>query len=105
VACPAKAGDVLFFSYLTIHGSGVNTSNEARTTLLIQMRDPEDPPSVVTHLSRGQGMMLRGVDPTASAGANVEWSLSTPKPQSAMGGMGMGDPMMGGPMMGGDKQR
>ena len=104
VACPAKAGDVLFFSYLTVHGSGVNTSNEARTTLLIQMRDPEDPPSVVTHLSRGQGMMLRGVDPTASAGANVEWSLSTPKPQSAMGGMGMGDPMMGGPMMGGDKK-
>jgi hypothetical protein len=35
----------------------------------------------------------------------VEWSLSTPKPQSAMGSMGMGDPMMGGPMMGGDKQR
>jgi hypothetical protein len=49
-------------------------------------------------------MMLRGVDPTASAGSNVEWSLSTPKPQSAMGGMGMGDPMMGGPMMGGDKK-
>jgi ectoine hydroxylase-related dioxygenase (phytanoyl-CoA dioxygenase family) len=24
VPCPAKAGDVLFFSYLTIHGSGVN---------------------------------------------------------------------------------
>ncbi len=23
VACPAKAGDVLFFSYLTIHGSGI----------------------------------------------------------------------------------
>ena len=62
-------------------------------------------------------MMLRGVDPTASAGSNVEWSLSTPKPQSAMGdpmggtmggmggmGMGMGDPMggmgMGDPMGG-----
>jgi ectoine hydroxylase-related dioxygenase (phytanoyl-CoA dioxygenase family) len=63
--CPAKAGDVLFFSYLTIHGSGVNTSDEARTTLLIQMRDPEDKPTVDTHQSRGQGMMLRGVDPTA----------------------------------------
>ena len=99
VACPAKAGDVLFFSYLTVHGSGVNTSTEARTTLLVQMRDPEDQPTIVTHLSRGQGMMLRGVDPTASAGSNVEWSLSTPKPQSAMGGMGMGmgmgDPMGG----------
>jgi ectoine hydroxylase-related dioxygenase (phytanoyl-CoA dioxygenase family) len=63
VACPAKAGDALFFSYLTIHGSGVNISPEARTTLLIQMRDPEDPPTVKTHESRGQGMMLRGFDP------------------------------------------
>ncbi|MBO0783007.1 MAG: phytanoyl-CoA dioxygenase family protein [Ktedonobacteraceae bacterium] len=61
--CPAEAGDVLFFSYLTIHGSGINTSNEARTTLLVQMRDPQDPPSKQVHLSRGQGMLLRGVDP------------------------------------------
>ena len=65
VPCPAKAGDVLFFNYLTIHGSGVNISQEARTTLLVQMRDPEDKPTVNTHESRGQGMMLRGYDPTA----------------------------------------
>src|SRR5262249_14959073 len=57
---PAQAGDVLFFTYLTIHGSGVNTSDEARTTLLVQMRDPADRPTVLRHLSRGQGMMLRG---------------------------------------------
>jgi ectoine hydroxylase-related dioxygenase (phytanoyl-CoA dioxygenase family) len=63
IPCPAKAGDALFFSYLTIHGSGLNTSSEARTTLLVQMRDPEDPPTIKTHESRGQGMMLRGVDP------------------------------------------
>lgn len=63
VACEAEAGDVLFFSYLTIHGSGVNTSNEARTTLLVQMRDPSDPPTLKTHESRGQGMILRGIDP------------------------------------------
>lgn len=62
---PAKAGDAIFFSYLTIHGSGVNTSSEARTTVLVQVRDPEDPPTIQTHLSRGQGMMLRGIDPTA----------------------------------------
>lgn len=62
--CPAEAGDVLFFSYLTIHGSGINTSNEARTTVLVQMRDPADPPLVRTHESRAQGMMLAGVDPT-----------------------------------------
>lgn len=61
--CPAEAGDVLFFNYFTIHGSGLNVSEEARTTLLIQMRDPEDEPTVDTHKSRGQGMMLLGVDP------------------------------------------
>src|SRR4051794_27198364 len=49
VPCPAQAGDVLFFSYLTIHGSGINSSDEARTTLLVQMRDPADPPLVATH--------------------------------------------------------
>lgn len=65
VPCPAGAGDVLFFSYLTIHGSGVNVSDEARTTVLIQMRDPLDPPTVKTHESRGQGMLLRGFDPAA----------------------------------------
>ncbi len=63
--CPARAGDILFFNYLTIHGSGVNVSQEARTTLLVQLRDPEDKPTVNTHESRGQGMMLRGYDPTA----------------------------------------
>ena len=41
--CPAKAGDVLFFSYLTVHGSGV--SDEARTMLLVRLRDPGDPPA------------------------------------------------------------
>jgi ectoine hydroxylase-related dioxygenase (phytanoyl-CoA dioxygenase family) len=98
VACPARAGDVLLFSYLTVHGSGVNTSGEARTTLLVQMRDPTDRPTTNVHLSRGQGMMLRGIDPTASAGSSVEWSLSTP---GATGAMGMGGPMMGGGTMGG----
>ena len=69
--CPAKAGDVLFFTYQTIHGSGLNTSDEARTTLLVQMRDPTDLPTEQIHLSRGQGMMLRGVDPLAGAGTAV----------------------------------
>jgi ectoine hydroxylase-related dioxygenase (phytanoyl-CoA dioxygenase family) len=66
VPCPAEAGDVLFFSYLTIHGSGLNVSSEARTTLLVQMRDPSDPPTAKMHESRGQGTMLRGIDPTAT---------------------------------------
>lgn len=98
----AKAGDALFFSYLTIHGSGINTSSEARTTILIQMRDPADPPTIRTHESRGQGMMLRGIDP----------SCATTKPLSeaktdvpAMGAMESKEErqgaMMGGSMMGG----
>ena len=65
VACPATAGDILFFSYLTIHGSGINVSSEARTTMLLQMRDPLDRPTLKTHESRGQGMMLRGLDTAA----------------------------------------
>ncbi|PQV65290.1 Ectoine hydroxylase-related dioxygenase, phytanoyl-CoA dioxygenase (PhyH) family [Abditibacterium utsteinense] len=61
---PAKAGDVVFFSYLTIHGSSLNTSDEARTTLLVQLRDPEDNPTIKTHESPGQGWMIAGIDPT-----------------------------------------
>ena len=72
VPVPAKAGDVLFFSYLTVHGSGVNTSGEARTTLLVQMRDPTDHPLHLTHLSRGQGIILRGIDPEADADPMVD---------------------------------
>lgn len=60
VPCPAKAGDVLFMNYLLVHGSGVNVSQEARTTLLVQFRSSGDRPTVQTHLSKGQGMMLRG---------------------------------------------
>jgi ectoine hydroxylase-related dioxygenase (phytanoyl-CoA dioxygenase family) len=61
---PAKAGDAIFFNYLTVHGSGINRSDEARTTLLIQLRDPADPQLNNRHASRGQGMMLAGIDPT-----------------------------------------
>lgn len=95
--CPAKAGDVLFFSYLTIHGSGINTSDEARTTLLVQMRDPVDPPTFRTHESRGQGMMLRGVDPSC---ATTKPSSETASSVTMGGGMGSGM-AMGGGMMGG----
>jgi len=45
---PAKAGDAIFMNYLLVHGSGVNRSDE---------------PLVEKHGSRGQGMMLAGVDP------------------------------------------
>jgi phytanoyl-CoA hydroxylase len=63
LALPAEAGDAIFMSYLLVHGSGVNRSNEPRTTILIQMRDPTDVALIDKHTSRGQGMMLAGVDP------------------------------------------
>jgi phytanoyl-CoA hydroxylase len=60
----AEAGDVLIFSYLTVHGSGVNQSQDARTTWLVQVRDPADKPLSDAHtFSRGQGMIIRGRDP------------------------------------------
>jgi phytanoyl-CoA hydroxylase len=64
----AEAGDVLFFPYLTVHSSGINTSDEARTTWLVQFRDPADPPLTDQHNhSLGQGLMLAGTDPTGRA--------------------------------------
>ena len=63
----AEAGDLLVFNYLTIHGSGINTSDEPRTTWLVQVRDPEDEPISEQHQSRGQGTMLAGVDPRSTA--------------------------------------
>ena len=61
----AKAGDAVFFHYLTVHGSGPNRADSPRTTILIQLRDPADMPLNDRHQSRGQGMMLAGIDPTA----------------------------------------
>lgn len=95
VPCPAEAGDVLFFSYLTVHASGVNVSNEARTTWLIQFRDPADPPLTDAHtFSLGQGMMLAGIDPTArghtdaAAHAAAMDSATGTTAGAAMGGAG-----------------
>lgn len=68
VPCEAEAGDVLFFPYFMVHGSGVNTTDEARTTWLVQFRDPVDRPTEDLHTgSLGQGMILRGIDPTSRA--------------------------------------
>jgi phytanoyl-CoA hydroxylase len=64
---PASRGSMLFFNYLTIHGSPPNRSSAVRRTLFIQVRDPEDRPSTKTHLSHAHGMMLAGVDPRASS--------------------------------------
>lgn len=93
----ANAGDALFFSYLTIHGSGINESQEARTTILIQMRAPDDPPTIRTHESRGQGMMLRGTDPTCAVPPADKKCGDSGMMGGAMGGM---SPAMSGGAMG-----
>lgn len=66
-AIEAEAGDLLVFNFLTVHGSGLNVSDEPRTTWLVQVRDPEDEPLSDQHRSRGQGMMLAGIDPREGA--------------------------------------
>ena len=97
--CEAEPGDVLFFSYLCIRkcshpfassfrslkGAAADGSmpnrhpTDSRTSVLIQLRDPADrslKPGAnnvdLFHNSRGQGMMLRGIDPTALSGTAVE---------------------------------
>lgn len=61
--CPAKAGDVLFFNYLTIHGSDKNRSDRPRRSVLFQYRDPMDFPTEDVHVNWGQGLMICGENP------------------------------------------
>lgn len=61
--CPADAGDVLFFSYLTIHGSNTNRSERTRRNVLFQYRDASDLPSQNVHINWGQGLMVCGENP------------------------------------------
>lgn len=62
VACPAEAGDVLIFNYLTIHGSKPNRSERTRRNVLFQYRDPEDLPTKNVHVNWGQGLMIAGAN-------------------------------------------
>lgn len=67
-ACPASPGDVLFFNYLTIHGSGVNASDRTRRNVLFQYRDPADVPILNSdgnedHVDWGMGLMVAGSNP------------------------------------------
>ncbi|MFP5113880.1 phytanoyl-CoA dioxygenase family protein [Bacillaceae bacterium C204] len=62
--CPAEAGDVLFFNYLTIHGSDSNRSDRPRRNVLFQYRDPSDKPTADVHVNWGQGLMVCGENPT-----------------------------------------
>jgi ectoine hydroxylase-related dioxygenase (phytanoyl-CoA dioxygenase family) len=62
---PAAAGDVLFFNYLTVHGSGTNRSDRIRRNVLFQYRDPADVPvpngdGKEDHVDWGMGLMVAG---------------------------------------------
>ena len=73
----AKAGDILVFSYLLVHGSYVNISDRERRMFLIQVAAGEDTPLTVKHRSSKKiflivyaivsrspcaGMVLRGTN-------------------------------------------
>jgi ectoine hydroxylase-related dioxygenase (phytanoyl-CoA dioxygenase family) len=62
-SCPAEAGDVLFFNYLTIHGSEVNRSNRTRRNVLFQYKDASDFPTKNQHFDWGMGQMICGINP------------------------------------------
>jgi ectoine hydroxylase-related dioxygenase (phytanoyl-CoA dioxygenase family) len=62
VSCPANAGDVIFFSINTIHGSALNRTSEWRRLVRVGYRNPHN------HQLSGQGMgrpgiMVRGIRP------------------------------------------
>lgn len=67
--CEAKAGDVLFFNYLTIHGSKPNRSNRTRRNVLFQYRAAGDKLQDEDNATWGQadrsgtGMMVCGKNP------------------------------------------
>jgi len=62
--CSASAGDVLFFNYLTIHGSHVNRSPRPRRNVLFQYRDPADPPLYDINVKWEHSPMVCGHNPT-----------------------------------------
>jgi len=61
--CIAEAGDVLFFNYLTIHGSDPNRSSRTRRNVLFQYKDASDFPTENVHFDWGMGLMVAGENP------------------------------------------
>ena len=60
-AITAKRGDVLFFSYFTLHGSTPNRSDQFRKTVLVQLHSGNDyvlPNDAVNHVN--EQLVLRG---------------------------------------------
>src|SRR5258708_21525797 len=58
VGCPAKAGDVLFFSYFTIFRSGINRSSTEPPTIFFPMRGPQNFPTNQTPQPRAEGIRM-----------------------------------------------
>ena len=63
IPVPMKAGDLLIFSYYTIHGSSPNISEQWRRMLLFEFRSPLDCRMTEPSGSTGQGIIVRGVHP------------------------------------------
>ncbi len=82
VKCPAQRGDVVFFNYLTVHGSGINASDKTRKTVLLQVRDPADRPTEDAHRSHAQGLIMRGVHPLRDSGT-ASGTLESGEPEVA----------------------
>jgi ectoine hydroxylase-related dioxygenase (phytanoyl-CoA dioxygenase family) len=61
--CPAEPGDVLFFNYLTIHGSERNASDRIRRNVLFQYREASDFPVQNVHFDWGMGLAVCGENP------------------------------------------
>ncbi|REE70482.1 ectoine hydroxylase-related dioxygenase (phytanoyl-CoA dioxygenase family) [Paenibacillus taihuensis] len=72
--CIAEAGDVLFFNYLTIHGSPANKSERTRRNVLYQYRSATDFPSNREHINWGSGIMVCGENPNFNK-ARPEFNL------------------------------
>ena len=59
VSVPADAGDVVFFSYYTIHGSAPNRTDQWRRLVRFGYRDPDNVQTSGQGLGR-DGLMVRG---------------------------------------------
>ncbi|VVC86490.1 phytanoyl-CoA dioxygenase, peroxisomal-like [Leptidea sinapis] len=57
-----EAGDVVVFSYLTLHGSSPNVSRRPRRMFLAQLYDAHDRPAGGERGQPGRGWLLRGVN-------------------------------------------
>jgi len=84
---PARQGDVMFFSYLTIHGSGPNLSSQPRKTVLAQLYPATDEPepevehSVIDLVIRGRNHRANRLSVNSPPGRASSSAHSTPPDQ------------------------